>query len=117
VESFREAFLADTESGMAQLCLGLALSASGDRRNADKALRGAFASLKPDEALSMDFAGWFRDVQERQRLESALEKASDGRLAAGVVAFLLGRKDIAKSELSKVKDDPAARKLLDHLGP
>jgi hypothetical protein len=110
-DAFRRAFLADTDSAMMQLLLGAALAGAGDSKNADKAFRSAFESLKPEEALGFDLPKRFRDMKEEERYVSRL----DG-LSAGVVAFLRGDKEKARAELGEVKDDPAARKLLDHLG-
>lgn len=110
LDAFRSAFLADTDSPMLQLYLGLALVGAGDLRNAEKAFRGAFESLKPEEALAVELPKLLKDA-------GGFEKAaSTSPLSAGVVAFLLGKKDAARAELDRVKDDPAARKLLDHLG-
>ncbi|MBI2898939.1 MAG: hypothetical protein HYY17_02030 [Planctomycetes bacterium] len=110
VDAFREAFLADTDSGAMQFYLGLALTGAGDLRNAEKAFRGAFESLKPEEALAVELPKLLRDAAKFEA------SAAPSPLAAGVVAFLLGKKDAARAELGKAKDDPAARKLLDHLG-
>jgi tetratricopeptide (TPR) repeat protein len=111
-EAFREAFLSDTDSGVAQLYLGVALAGIGDFRNAERAFRSAFDALKPEEALALDLPILFRDVREENRYVASL---SPSPLTAGGIAFLMGRKEQARSELEKVKDDPLSRKLLDHL--
>lgn len=112
VESFRAAFLADTDSAVMQLFLGLSLAATGDLRNAEKAFRGAFETLKPEEALGADLPKMFRDTKEEERY---LASVASSPLISGIVSFLLGRNDVAKGTLEKVKTDAAARKLLDHL--
>lgn len=112
LEAFRRGFVSDTDSGILQLYLGLALAGVGDVRNAERAFRGAFESLKPDEALGVNLPGLFRDSKEANRYVAGVD-GSD--LASGVVAFLMGRKDAARGRLEKVKTDPAARKLLDPL--
>lgn len=112
VESFRSAFLADTDSAVMQLFLGLSLAGAGDLRNAEKAFRGALEGLKPEEALGADLAKLFRDSKEEGRYVAS---AASSPLVSGIVAFLMGRKDVAKGALEKAKEDPAARKLLDHL--
>lgn len=110
VESFRRGFLASTDSGLLELYLGLALVGTGDLRNAEKAMRSAFESLKPEDALGIDLPILFQDAAEESRFVAA-----NSPLIAGVVQFLLNRGDAAREELRKVPKDPAARKLLDRL--
>jgi hypothetical protein len=112
VDAFRAAFLADTDSAVLQLFLGLSLAGAGDLRNAEKAFRGAFEHLKPEEALGADLPKLFRDTKEEERFVSSVASSP---LVSGVVAYLMGRKDAAKGALNAVKDDPAARKLLEVL--
>ena len=112
VDAFRKAFLVSTDEGLLQLWLGLALAGSGDFRNAEKAIRGAFETLNPAEGLGIDLPASFRDPSEESRFLGMLAK---NPWLAGVTAFLMGRKDEARRELEKLPQDAVTRKLLDPL--
>lgn len=104
---FREAVASDTSSGLAQAHFALALAATGDYRNADKALRAA-AGLGPLGTLPLK--EFFRDDKEKTRFFAGLAKAGkDGALVAAWARFLIGEEEALRQLAPK---DPAAKKLL-----
>lgn len=104
VSEFRKAVVADPSNGLALGWFALALAATRDYKNADKALRS------DDPRLEVDAKSVFRDDKERERVFSEFSKVvGEGALAVAWVHALAG--DPAKLQKLAEKD-PAARKLL-----
>jgi hypothetical protein len=77
---FKEAVGADTSNGLAQVYMGLALVATGDFKNAEKAMAGGLPSA---DLGAIDLKGMFRDAKEQSRFRAALEKAGPLAKKAG----------------------------------
>ncbi len=108
VDAFRSAVAAHPESPVAQAWFAVGLSALGEGRNADKALRSAAGGGLVSGALSLE--GMFRDDRERVRLIVALAKVGpEGGLTAAYVLALSGEPVRLKQIAEK---DPVARLLL-----
>ena len=108
VDQFRASVAAHPESAIAQAWFAVALSISGDGRNADKALKAAVADGLDVEKMSL--ADAFLDDKERAKVTAALAKTgAEGGLSAAFALSLAG--DPAKLKQLAEKD-PVARKLL-----
>lgn len=103
--SFKEAVGTDTSSGLAQVCMGLALVAVGDARNAEKAVAGGIETLDPS---AIDLKAMFRDAKEHGRFSAALERV--GPLTGALGWLLLGERDKARVRAADVQG-PAAKHL------
>lgn len=111
--SFKRAVAEDLRSGTARLYMALALFATGDLRNADKALVSALDLVRGrEEVAALNFEGLFRTPKERGKFESKLTPAGDGTgsLTIALAQHLLGMKAKAARTLDGVKD-PAANRL------
>jgi hypothetical protein len=104
--SFKEAVGIDTSDSTAQVCMGLALVAVGDFRNAEKAIAGGLEGPGFDPA-AVAFKAAFRDAKELGRFSAMLEKA--GPLAGTLGWHLLGERDRSKARLAEVQGPGASR--------
>ncbi len=115
--AFKKAVANDLASGAARLHMALALLATGDLKNADKAVESALAGLGgPDDVASLRFDELFRNAKEREKFEAKLFPSKDGAgtLAVSLAQHLLGMKEKAKALLEK-SEVPAAKKLAELL--
>lgn len=102
---FRQAVVADTSHAAAQLWMAMALTATGDAANADKAVRSALSG--GGMAIeSVDLAGALLDPKVRARFVASA--SSTGGLGAALAFERLGEKEKARAALADVKDDAAA---------
>ena len=111
--SFKKAVAEDLSSGPPRLHMALALLATGDLKNADKALASALEIVRtPRELEALGFQEWFRNPKERAKFEDKLFPARDGSgsVSVALAQHLLGLKEKAVKTLDGVQG-PAAAKL------
>jgi hypothetical protein len=110
---FKKAVANDLASGPARLHMALALLASGDEKNADKAVASAIDLVRgPDELAAIKLDELFRNAKERAKFEAKLVPSRDGTgsLTIALAQHLLGMKAKAAALLGGLKD-PAGAKL------
>jgi len=110
--AFKQAVVADTRHGPAQAHMALALLATGDGRNADKALKSAAALMDDVVPLaSIPLKDCWRDAKELAKFRARLELSanSPGALTAGFALLLLGDRAKAADLLGKLSDREAVR--------
>jgi len=103
--SFKEAVGTDTSVGLAQVYMGIALVATGDFKNAEKALSSGIPAAP--EFSAIDLKSMFKDAKEQAKFVAALDKA--GHMANGLCHGLLGDKAKAKERASQCKCQGAAK--------
>jgi hypothetical protein len=111
--SFKKAVAEDLKSGTARLYMALALLATGDPKNADKALVSALDLIRGrEEVAALTIDGLFRNPKERAKFEAKLTPAGDGTgsLTIALAQHLLGLKAKAARTLDGLKD-PAANRV------
>lgn len=104
LDGFREAVVADGSDGAAEAHFALALAATGDHRNADKALRSA---LGHGFAGKVDVASMAKDERERGKLAAALLRSPETSLASAWALSALGRPE--RLDALSAKDADAKR--------
>jgi hypothetical protein len=109
---FKKAVADDLTSAAARLHMALALVATGDLKNADKALESALPLSRMREALAdLNIEELFRNPKAREKFEARLAPASDGTGAVSVALaqHLLGLKEKCAKTLDGTKDPNAAK--------
>jgi hypothetical protein len=91
--SFKEAVGTDTSAGLAQVYMGIALVATGDFKNAEKALSSGIPAAP--EFGSVDLKAMFKDAKEQAKFVAALDKA--GPMSGALGYGLLGDKAKARA--------------------
>ncbi len=110
--SFKEAVGVDTSGGLAQVWMALALVATGDPRNADKAAESGLAALVVVQELrTVDLKSQFRDAKEQAKFSAALERS--GPLAAALACAVLG--DATRAKEKAAAAGSAGQRLMDYL--
>jgi tetratricopeptide (TPR) repeat protein len=107
---FKRAVASNLSNGSARLHMGLALLATGDLANADKAVASALVHLGgPDDVTAVNLEGSFRNPKERSKFESKLVPARDGSgtLSVALAQHLVGLKAKAAKLLADSKDPSA----------
>jgi len=110
---FKKAVANDLASGTARLHMALALLATGDEKNADKAVASAIGLVRgPEELADIKLDDLFRNAKERAKFEAKLVPSRDGtgNLAIALAQHLMGMKAKAAALLGGLKD-PAGAKL------
>ena len=110
--AFKKAVANDLKNAGARFHMALALLATGDLRNADKALASGLDLARGPEELPSLGADSFRNAKERAKFETKLFPMGDGTgsLTVALAQHLLGLKEKAAKTLEGIQE-PAAAKL------